>query len=149
MDTLPSSLNTFFNISILSNKTLANIKKYYDENKEFSDSCLIQLYSVYGDIAEKALALLEESSFVCFSTENKKLKIFQMKGSSGTNYTLYPNINFCECSAFKYQVCRNEPLYLTCKHRLAIQLAEITGQFKEETISNTHFVNTLLSCEII
>lgn len=148
MVALPSSLNTYFNLCTLSEKTLDNIKQCYNENKDLSDSCLIQLHSVYGEIAEKALVLLEESSFVCFTTENQKLKLYQMTGSSGTNYILYPNINFCECSAFKYQVCRNEPLYLTCKHRLAIQLAEITGKFKEETLSYTNFVNTILLCEI-
>lgn len=128
-------------LQLLADRILHSIETYFEENKELSDSHLLELHSVYGDITEKALGLLENSVFVCYTTVNKLLKLYQVKGSSGALYVLYPNINFCECSAFKYQVCKSDPVYLTCKHILAAKLAEITGRFKEEHLP----VNTLIN----
>lgn len=129
----------------LANQILDNSKIYFSENNELSDSHLIELHSVYGDILEKALVLLEESVFICYMTAHKAFKVYQVRGSSGTRYILYPDLNFCECSAYKYQICKSDPAYLTCKHVLAAKLAEITGKFKEETVSVSYLIEVMLN----
>uniref|UniRef100_A0A1B6EWP2 SWIM-type domain-containing protein n=1 Tax=Cuerna arida TaxID=1464854 RepID=A0A1B6EWP2_9HEMI len=141
----PYTAATFHNASILAHSVLHGIEKNYEKNNELSDVDLIQLYHIYGDISEKALTILENSSIVRFVTEDKTVKIYQVEGSSGIQYLIYPNYNYCACSAYKYHVCKIESLYLTCKHILAAKLAEITQQFKDETISHTGAVELLMS----
>lgn len=142
MNSFNSSTRAFLDLSMLAERVLKNIK--LQDGNDLRDSDLIQLHSLYGDLAEKALLLLESSVFTILQTGDKKLKVCQVRGSSGTLYTLFPHLNFCECSAYKYHVCKTDPDFITCKHILAAHLAEITGKFKEESLANNSFVETLL-----
>lgn len=137
-----SSTRAFHDLSMLTERVLKNMNT--QDGNGLSDSDLKHLHSIYGGVAEKALLLLESSVFTILLTDDKKLKVYQVIGSSGTQYILYPNLNFCECSAYKFHVCKNDPDFITCKHVLAAHLAEITGKFKEVTSVNSSFVDTIL-----
>lgn len=60
--------------------------------------------------------------------------VFQVTGSSGTPYTLFPHVNFCSCPAYRYQVISTQK-FLTCKHILAARLAEIMQKGRDLSLS--------------
>jgi predicted nucleic acid-binding Zn finger protein len=60
--------------------------------------------------------------------------VFQVTGSSGMPYTLFPHVNYCPCPAYRYQVISTQK-FLTCKHILAARLAEITQKGRDLTVS--------------
>lgn len=71
-----------------------------------SDKILLKLYSVFGTIFEKAAEIYESGNVTHVSTSDLPIKsdnrcLLQVKGSSVNVYTLFPNINFCTCKAFR------------------------------------------------
>ena len=59
---------------------------------------------------------------------------YQVTGSSGIPYTLFPGVNYCPCPAYRYQVISGQ-IFLTCKHVLAARLAEITQKGRNLSVS--------------
>ena len=62
------------------------------------------------------------------------LYCYQVTGSSGIPYTLFPRVNYCPCPAYRYQVISGQ-IFLTCKHVLAARLAEITQKGRNLSVS--------------
>lgn len=62
------------------------------------------------------------------------LYCYQVTGSSGIPYTLFPGVNYCPCPAYRYQVISGQ-IFLTCKHVLAARLAEITQKGRNLSVS--------------
>ncbi|KAK0166908.1 hypothetical protein PV327_004377 [Microctonus hyperodae] len=82
------------------------------ENK-FSDSILLQLYSVFGGVFERALELYDSGKVTKIITREANATgiwkeidasrwLIEVKGS-GEAYILFPNINYCPCAAFRFQ----------------------------------------------
>lgn len=98
----------------------------------------------------KIIAFDSAQRGICKQTYESRWLI-QVKGLSGECYTLFPDINYCPCQAFKYQVL-NDHSELTCKHILAAWLSslnpskiikyEITpGQFNSLLIYQVSYKN--------
>ena len=67
-------------------------------------------------------------------TYNLCLYCYQVTGSSGIPYTLFPGVNYCPCPAYRYQVISGQ-IFLTCKHVLTARLAEITQKGRNLSVS--------------
>uniref|UniRef100_A0A1B6DMX3 SWIM-type domain-containing protein n=1 Tax=Clastoptera arizonana TaxID=38151 RepID=A0A1B6DMX3_9HEMI len=136
---MESSAGVFSHIA---ENVLRNIESYYAANNSVSDELLLTLHSVFGDISERALALLDSGSVTLLKTSVNNAKIFQVSGSSGTIYLIYPNINFCLCTFYTHQV--NKGCAYTCKHVLAALLGNIMGSCRELEMTPDNFVATLI-----
>lgn len=106
-----------------------------------SPEILQSLHAVFGNVLIRAAEMLESASFIQYQTHNKKRKLVKVVNRS-EQYTLFMNINFCHCQAFKFQVlhARNA---ITCKHVLATKLAQICEQIKVELITDNQFADLL------
>lgn len=77
-----------------------------------SDQTLLKLYKLFGSVFERALDLYEQKRVTQLSTSNTIITecrnakeadwLIQIKGHSGALYTLFPEINYCPCIAFRY-----------------------------------------------
>jgi len=77
-----------------------------------SDQNLLKLYKLFGNVFERALDLYEQKRVTQISTCNaiitecRTIKeanwLMQIKGHSGALYTLFPEVNYCTCVAFRY-----------------------------------------------
>jgi predicted nucleic acid-binding Zn finger protein len=70
----------------------------------------------------------------CACPREDAFYVFQVTGSSGMPYTLFPHVNYCLCPAYRYQVIGSQK-FLTCKHVLAARLAEITQKGRDLPVS--------------
>ena len=74
-----------------------------------SDGTLVKLYCLFGATFEKALELYESgrvthvSPLVELTTKIETRWLLQVNGFSVKVYTLFPNVNFCTCKAFRYR----------------------------------------------
>jgi len=77
-----------------------------------SDQNLLKLYKLFGNVFERAIDLYEQKRVTQISTCNaiitecRNVKeanwLIQIKGHSGALYTLFPEVNYCTCVAFRY-----------------------------------------------
>ncbi|KAL0111822.1 hypothetical protein PUN28_013186 [Cardiocondyla obscurior] len=107
----------------------------FEREKKFSDQNLLKLYKLFNGTFERALDLYEQRRVTQISTVNTIITepcknadeaswLMQVKGHSGALYTLFPEINYCTCSAFRQQVLTDRSAF-TCKHVLAVWLASV------------------------
>lgn len=66
----------------------------------------MKLYSIFGTAFEKASEIYESGHVTHVSTSDLPIKsgtrcLLQVKGSSVQVYTLFLNVNFCTCKAFR------------------------------------------------
>lgn len=127
----------------------------FEREKKFSDSNLLKLYKLFGRPFERALDLYEQQRVTQISTSDAIITepckstseaswLMQVKGHSGALYTLFPEINYCTCDAFRYQVLRDRSAF-TCKHILAALLASIDNEkLLHRGITPKQFDNFLL-----
>lgn len=91
---------------------------------------LLGLYSILGDIVVRALDIVDRRKVIrARQLGGKKREVFLVTGSNRSKYTVRKH--YCTCPAFKFQVVRGSAL--TCKHLLAVALAEschLTKQYK-------------------
>lgn len=88
-----------------------------------------------------AAELLEKCKVVEYKTDSGIRNIFKVIMKK-EQYTIYENINFCQCETFYLQVLESRHS-LTCKHVLAVKLAQITGQLTKEVITGSIFLDFL------
>lgn len=121
----------------------------FSKEKKFSDKILMKLYSIFGSAFEKASEIYESGHVTHISTSDLPIKsdtryLLRVKGSSGQIYTLFPNVNFCTCKAFRYQVLEGQTAF-TCKHFLASWLALIDKEkLIYEKLTTSQFRGLLL-----
>lgn len=83
-----------------------------------SDQNLLKLYKLFDGAFERALDLYEQGRVTQISTSNAIITelckganeaswLMQVKGHSGALYTLFPEVNYCTCAAFRYN-CVNK-----------------------------------------
>lgn len=127
----------------------------FEKSGKFSDKILLSLYNVFGEVFERALELHEEGRIThisssapvakgsCYHRNNARW-LLQVKGFSGSIYTLFPEINFCTCLSFRSQVL-NDRVIFTCKHVLAGWLATVDrGKLSYQQITSKQFQDFLL-----
>ncbi|XP_014604783.1 PREDICTED: cell cycle checkpoint protein RAD1-like [Polistes canadensis] len=127
----------------------------FEKSGKFSDKILLNLYNIFGTVFERALELYEERRVThisssapivkgdCYNRNNARW-LLQVKGFSGSIYTLFPEINFCTCLSFRNQVIDNRVIF-TCKHVLASWLATIDKEkLLYQQITSQQFQHFLL-----
>lgn len=105
------------------------------------DEVLQSLYSLFGVAFFKATELLEEGKITLYQTPDASRELFKL-ANRNKHYTIFPEINFCHCLAFRYQVLESETS-ITCNHVLAAALARITNNFKLEVVTDLQFTEML------
>lgn len=106
-----------------------------------SSQTLGNLHSFFGENFVLATELLEKCKIIEYRIDSGIRNIFKVV-TRKEQYTIYEDINFCQCEMFCLQVLefRNS---LTCKHVLAVKLAQITRQLTKEVITGSHFIDFL------
>ncbi|KAK0080759.1 hypothetical protein PV325_013369 [Microctonus aethiopoides] len=134
-------------------------KAALDFTKENKYSILLQLYSVFGGVFERALELYDSGKVTkIISREANATGIWkeidasrwliEVKGS-GEAYILFPNINYCPCAAFRFQVLRDQS-DLTCKHILAAWLFCLNSEkIQHRHITRIQFKNLLSIVQLL
>lgn len=80
-----------------------------------SDQNLLKLYKIFDGTFERALDLYEQQRVTQFSTSSTIITepyknasevswLMQVRGHSGASYTLFPEVNYCTCAAFRYNI---------------------------------------------
>ncbi|EZA53970.1 Cell cycle checkpoint protein RAD1, partial [Ooceraea biroi] len=116
---------------------------------------LLKLSKLFGSVFERALDLYEQKRVTQISTSNaiitecKSAKeaswLMQIKGHSGALYTLFPEVNYCTCIAFRQQVLNDRSVF-TCKHVLAAWLASVdTEKLLHQQLTQKQFDGLLLN----
>ncbi|XP_018565658.1 zinc finger SWIM domain-containing protein 7-like [Anoplophora glabripennis] len=119
---------------------LKEAEETYKETGTFSSKILENLYSFFGESFVLATELLEKCKIIEYGVDSGIRNIFKVIMKE--QYTIYEDINFCQCKTFRLQVLESRHT-LTCKHVLAVKLARISGQLTKETISDSQFVDFL------
>ncbi|XP_018348447.1 PREDICTED: cell cycle checkpoint protein RAD1-like [Trachymyrmex septentrionalis] len=93
---------------------LKEVADDFEREKKFSDQNLLKLHKLFDGVFERALDLYEQQRVTQISTSNtiitescksanEAIWLMQVKGHSGALYTLFPEINYCTCAAFRFQ----------------------------------------------
>lgn len=104
---------------------------------------LLILHSLFGAVFLRATELLDTSKFTIYQTQDGLRKLLKINSKS-EEYSIFCDVNYCRCQAFKYQVLRSKSAF-TCKHYIASKLVEVTGKYKNEILSDSQFIE-LLEC---
>lgn len=84
-----------------------------------TDEELLSLHSVFGNVLQRALDILEKHpTFVAYTTANKLRVLIEINGENDRCYRIFPKINYCPCLAFKHHVLEKKT-QICCKHILA------------------------------
>ncbi|KOC64880.1 Cell cycle checkpoint protein RAD1 [Habropoda laboriosa] len=139
----------------LVNTVLKESADSFEKEQKFLDNVLLNLYNIFGAVFERALELYEQKRITHIfpsetagvaphSERNNARYLVQVKGLSGAIYTLFPDVNYCLCASFRYQVLSDRSLF-TCKHVLAAWLVAITkDKLSYQYITEKQFQNLLL-----
>ncbi|CAD6237484.1 GSCOCG00002336001-RA-CDS [Cotesia congregata] len=139
----------------ISRHVLNKLADDFKKEQKFTDLSLVSLYSAFGEVFDRALSLYESSKIskiIAFDANaqgvwkeiNSSRWLLEVQGLSGEAYILFPNVNYCPCAAFKYQVLRDQSDQ-TCKHVLAAWLASLDpSKVTEKHITREQFKNLLL-----
>jgi len=122
-------------------KTLKQAEITYKQENSFPNGTLETIHSFFGNSFIQASELLEKCKIVQYSTSDMLRKIYKVS-SSRDQYTLFEDINFCQCAFFKIKVLE-ERNSLTCKHVLAVHVGKIMGKISEETLSDNVYEDFL------
>ncbi|XP_011684611.1 PREDICTED: zinc finger SWIM domain-containing protein 7-like [Wasmannia auropunctata] len=125
----------------------------FEREKKFSDQILLKLYKLFDGAFERALDLYEQRRVTQISTSNAIITecksvneaswLMQVRGHSGALYTLFPEVNYCTCAAFRQQVLTNRSAF-TCKHILAAWLASVDNEkLLHQQLTQKQFDNLL------
>ncbi|KAJ8952165.1 hypothetical protein NQ314_007589 [Rhamnusium bicolor] len=121
--------------------TLKDAENIYKHTGTFPNNILENLHSFFGENMVLATELLDKCKIIEYKTENGTRNVFKI-ATSKEQYTVYENINFCHCEAFRLQVLESRSS-LTCKHVLAVKLGQITNQITKEEVTGSQFVDFL------
>ncbi|KAJ3652527.1 hypothetical protein Zmor_018483 [Zophobas morio] len=122
---------------------LKEAERYYLNHHKLSDAVLTELSSVFGHVLAAATELLDNCKITQYQTTDKYRSIYKV-GTNMERYTIYNDINFCQCQFFQSQVLEDKAS-VTCKHVLALKLNQITNCVKvwTETVTDSQFVEFL------
>ncbi|KAF7287669.1 hypothetical protein GWI33_006012 [Rhynchophorus ferrugineus] len=107
----------------------------------FSNESLEKLYSYFDETFLLATELLEKCKIQQFSTPDRLRKIYKISVND-EYYTVFDNINFCMCEDFQLAVL-NKKSQITCKHVLAVNIAKVTKNVSNESITPLMYENFL------
>ncbi|XP_018299916.1 cell cycle checkpoint protein RAD1 [Mycetomoellerius zeteki] len=134
---------------------LKEVADDFEREKQFSDQNLLKLHKLFDGVFERALDLYEQQRVTQISTSNAIITepcksaneaswLLQVRGHSGALYTLFPEINYCTCAAFRHQVLTDRSAF-TCKHVLAAWLASVDNEkLLHQQLIQKQFDNLLL-----
>ncbi|KAK9886410.1 hypothetical protein WA026_016689 [Henosepilachna vigintioctopunctata] len=132
---------TFSFVMPLAFECLREAVQYYRIHQKFTEDHLDSLFDFYGNIFEGAIELLENYKITQYQTEDGLSKVYKV-GNKKEQYTVYENINFCYCPVFRYQVLELHNC-LTCKHILAVTVADAMGIVIKEIVTPSQMVEFL------
>ncbi|CAH1118408.1 unnamed protein product [Phaedon cochleariae] len=122
-------------------EALKEAETVYKEKGSFPDDVWENLHSFFGENLILATELLEKCRLVEYIADNHSRSIFKIVGKH-EQYTIYDNINFCQCEVFRIQVLESRNS-VTCKHILALKLGQITDKIIRETVTGSQLVDFL------
>jgi len=114
-----------FNIFQVAAALIQQAGESYRREGNISKNLWVSLHSLFGDLLRSALDIVDRKRVIRLQrlgAANQSLKLYMVKGHSNAKYFLKKHAHFCSCPAFKYQVVGGSAL--TCKHLLALALAE-------------------------
>lgn len=104
-----------------------------------SEKHLLNLHLLFGTVLLCSIDLLESGNFIEYTTKTRHKRLFKIVEKSD-NYYLFQNINYCSCDNFNQ---RKESNTITCKHVLALKLADIKGIIKVEMLTDVQLTDLL------
>ena len=124
-------------LDVFEQSLLEKLRDSYEKEGKISDDLLESLYFYYKSPLLEALNLIDihgiSNCLTKYSLEDNSRFLYQVSGSKGTNYYLFPEISFCLCSSFKYNVL-NKLDILYCKHIIAAKLCLSLNKLQTKTI---------------
>ncbi|KAK7862018.1 hypothetical protein R5R35_002157 [Gryllus longicercus] len=127
----------------VSGDLMKEISGIFSSNDRLTDRSLLALYSVYGNVCERAVELLEKDCVTFLSDPDGIRTVIQVTGSGGSLYTLLPEVNYCPCPAFRYHVVGTRT-DMSCKHVLAAHLASIMNKGSKRLINSSEVSELLV-----
>ena len=127
----------------------------------------MELHSIFGNTFEAALHIIDTKDIIIYRPETelstggnssntssgsgrpsngyREICEITSKNYNAVTYKLFPNINYCQCTEFQFQVLSNSTgsgetkRQYTCKHCLALKLALILEKCQIQTITKDQF----------
>lgn len=90
---------------------------------------------------ERALDVVDNTQIKLYRSLHSSREIFEIQGSEGSIYRLFPNLPFCACRSFAKQVVKGEEF--CCKHYIAVRIARALGKVEVEEKSLFEFRSIL------
>lgn len=87
------------------------------------------------------MEILDKSKIIQYYARDSNRTLYAI-GKGENQFNLYESINFCFCETFRKDVLESANLTM-CEHVLVLKLAQITGGFIKEEMSELHFIEFL------
>jgi predicted nucleic acid-binding Zn finger protein len=154
-------LNDVYIIDKLEEYILEDLKNQYHKDKYISNDMLESLYFIYNKPLLEAFDQIDR-----FDTQYEQLRIqqktdgqptslvtklfslnrdqpsdyfiYQVKGSTGINYYIPEEVNFCSCTSFKLNVI-DKMDYLYCKHLIMIKILTAMNKMDSKYVKESDF----------
>lgn len=109
-----------------------------------TDAEILELHNLFGDTLERALSIIDKSIIKIYKKQvDNHRSIIEVPGSKDRVYRFFPDINYCPCEAYAYQVLKSRSQY-TCKHILAAKIALLTNKRVEIEILSAHQFDVII-----
>nr|CAH7739671.1 unnamed protein product [Callosobruchus chinensis] len=125
----------------LSIAALREAEKMYKITGKLEEHTLEHLHSFFGEQLLSATELLDKCKLIQYTLQQDTRSVYKII-TSKEQYTIYDNINFCHCDAFRVDVLEKGE-FLTCKHVLAVKLGKIMNKVTKEVVSGAQMVEFL------
>ena len=119
----------------------------------FNEDILLKLNEVFGQTLVSALELLDKGNVTEITSDGSGRKMYQVKGTSGICYLIFPDIWRCSCPGWLHNTLINDES-ITCKHILASKLVEAFDKakvnnpyVKQENIREETFVQMVANMD--
>lgn len=144
-ENIPLNINI---IKSLEENLLKRLGDSFKSTSKIPDDILESLYHIYKAPLFEALTLIDKynndkESFVTkLSLNDNSRELYQVIGSTGNYYYLFPSLNFCNCPIFKNNVLfKLEFLY--CKHIICVKLCLVLNRLSLKTIGDQEFAEII------
>lgn len=130
---LATSIDTLFD------QITERIAKKEGPEKQLSPLETEQLEALLGhNVLVRSLDIIDKKKITLYTTKNGLRQLLEIEGSNREIYKFFPDLNYCCCHSFRFQVLKNLEKY-TCKHVLAGRIASCLGLLTKEVVTETNF----------
>lgn len=161
LKSISCDLNDVYILDKLEECILEDLKNQYQKDKYISNDMLESLYFIYNKPLLEAFDQIDR-----FDTQYEQLRIqqktdgqptslvtklyslnnnqpsdyfiYQVKGSTGINYYIPEEINFCSCTSFKLSVI-DKMEYIYCKHLIMIKILTAMNKLDVKNVKESDF----------